>query len=35
MKPVTLNTYLRCINAYFMWLHKEHGKERVKIPWLN
>jgi site-specific recombinase XerD len=35
MKPVTVNTYLRCINAYFMWLHKEHGKERVKIPWLQ
>jgi integrase/recombinase XerD len=35
MKPVTVNTYLRCIDAYFMWLHKEHGKERVKIPWLQ
>jgi site-specific recombinase XerD len=35
MTAVTVNTYLRCINAYFMWLHKEHGKERVKIPWLN
>lgn len=35
VKPVTINTYIRCLNAYFMWLHKEHGKERIKIPWLK
>ncbi len=35
VKPVSVNTYLRCLNAYFMWLHKEHGKERVRIPKLK
>lgn len=32
---VSINTYLRCINAYYMWLHKEHGKELVRIPKLK
>lgn len=27
--------YLRCINAYFNWLHREHGKELIKIPRLK
>ncbi|MEP6960852.1 MAG: tyrosine-type recombinase/integrase [Acidobacteriota bacterium] len=35
VKPVSVNTYLRCVNAYFNWLHKEHGKELVKIPKLK
>jgi site-specific recombinase XerD len=32
---LSINTYIRCINAYFMWLHKEHGRERLKIPKLR
>jgi site-specific recombinase XerD len=35
VSPVSINTYLRCVNAYFMWLHKEHGKPLVKIPRLK
>jgi site-specific recombinase XerD len=35
VKPITINSYLRCINAYFMWLHKEHGKDSIKIPRLK
>ena len=35
VKAVSINTWLRCINAYFMWLHKEHGKELVRIPKLK
>ena len=25
VSPVSINTYLRCINAYFRWLQQEHG----------
>ncbi len=32
---ITINSYLRCVNAYFRWLHIEHGKELVKIPKLK
>lgn len=32
---ISVNSYLRIINAYHMWLHKEHGKERLKIPRLK
>ena len=32
---ITINSYLRCINAYFMWLHEEHGKDLVRIPKLK
>jgi integrase/recombinase XerD len=35
VKAVSINTWLRCVNAYYMWLHKEHGKELVKIPKLK
>lgn len=35
VKPISINTYLRCINAYFRWLHVEHGKPLVKIPKLR
>ena len=35
VKAVSINTWLRCVNAYFMWLHKEHGKELVRIPRLK
>jgi hypothetical protein len=27
VSAITINSYLRCINAYFMWLHHEHGRE--------
>src|ERR1035437_2049581 len=32
---ITINSYLRAVNAYFMWLHKEQGKELIKIPRLK
>jgi integrase/recombinase XerD len=35
VSPITINSYLRCINAYFMWLHQEHGKDLVRIPKLK
>jgi integrase/recombinase XerD len=35
VSPITVNSYLRCINAYFMWLHEEHGKDLVRIPKLK
>src|SRR5215831_8754567 len=35
VSPITINSYLRCINAYFMWLHREHGREIVVIPKLK
>ena len=25
VSPITVNSYLRCINAYLKWLHVEHG----------
>jgi integrase/recombinase XerD len=35
VRAVSVNTWLRAINAYYMWLHKEHGKELVRIPKLK
>jgi integrase/recombinase XerD len=35
VSPITINSYLRCINAYLRWLHEEHGKEFLKIPKLK
>jgi len=35
VSPVTINSYLRCINAYFKWCHEECGAERIKIPRLK
>jgi site-specific recombinase XerD len=35
VKAVSINTWLRCVNAYFRWLHIEHGKELVRIPRLK
>ena len=35
VSPITVNSYLRCINAYFRWLHHEHGRELVTIPKLK
>src|SRR5260370_27274223 len=32
---IGINSYLRAVNAYFMWLHKEHGKELIRIPRLK
>jgi site-specific recombinase XerD len=33
--PITINSYLRCINSYFRWLHVEHGKDLVIISKLK
>lgn len=33
--PVSVNTYLRCLNAYFNWLHTQHQRERIRIPKLK
>jgi integrase/recombinase XerD len=35
VSTITINSYLRCINAYFNWLHLEHGKESLRIPKLK
>jgi len=35
VSPITINSCLRCINAYFRWLHEEHGKDLVTIPKLK
>ena len=35
VKPISINCYLRCINAYFRWLHQEHNREMLKIPRLK
>jgi site-specific recombinase XerD len=35
LSSISINTYLRCINAYFAWLHKEHGRELLRIPKLK
>jgi len=35
VSPITINSYLRCINAYFRWLHDEYGKNLVTIPKLK
>ncbi len=35
VSPITINSYLRAVNAYFMWLHKEHGKELIRISKLK
>jgi hypothetical protein len=35
VKAISVNSYLCGFNAYCMWLHKEHGKELVKIPRLK
>jgi integrase len=35
IKPVSVNTYLRCLNAYFNWLHKEHNQPLIKISKLK
>jgi len=35
VSAISVNTYLRCIKAYFRWLHTEHGQELVKIAKLK
>ena len=35
INPISVNTYLRCINAYLRWLHIEHGQPLIKIPRLK
>ena len=35
VSPITINSYLRCINAYFNWLHLEPGKEPLRTPKLK
>ena len=35
LSHTSINTYLRCINAYLRWLHLEHHREPLKIPWLK
>jgi site-specific recombinase XerD len=35
VSAVSVNTYLRCINAYFLWLHQEQGVDRIKISRLK
>ena len=35
VKPVSINTYLRCINAYLRWLHEEHKADLIRIPRLK
>ena len=32
MSAISVNTYLRCINAYFRWMHTEHEQALLKIP---
>jgi site-specific recombinase XerD len=32
---ISVNTYLRCINAYFRWRHEEHGADPIHIPRLK
>jgi integrase len=32
---ISINTYLRAVTAYFMWLHKEHGRDLLRIPKLR
>src|SRR4051794_10533080 len=35
VSAISVNSYLRGFNAYLMWLHTEHGKERIKLPKLK
>jgi site-specific recombinase XerD len=35
VSAISVNTYLRCVNAYFRWLHVEHGAELLRIPRLQ
>jgi integrase/recombinase XerD len=35
VKPVSINTYLRAVNAYFRWRHIEHAANLLRIPRLK
>lgn len=35
VKAVSINTWLRCVNVTWRWLHVEHGKELIKTPRLK
>jgi integrase len=35
VKAVKIDTYLRCLNAYFHWLRTGHGQALLKIPKLK
>lgn len=35
VQAVSVNSWLRCVNAYFRWLHLEYGKELIRIPRLK
>lgn len=35
VSAISINTYLRCINAYFRWLHTERGEPLLRIPRLK
>lgn len=35
VSPVTVNSYLRCLNAYFRWCYEERGQDRIRIPKLK
>jgi len=35
VSPITINSYLRCINAYLRWLHEEHQHSPLRIPRLK
>lgn len=35
LKPRSVNSYLQALNAFALWLHQEHGRERVRLPLLR
>jgi integrase len=35
VSPITINSYLRCVNAYLRWLHEEHKHDLLRIPRLR
>ena len=35
LSPITINSYLRCINAHLRWLHEEHKHDLLRIPRLR
>ena len=35
LNAISVNSYLRVLNAYFKWLNQEHGQPLIKIPRLK
>ena len=35
VSAISVNTYLRCVNAYLRWLHVEHKHELLRLPRLK